>query len=128
MPRKEGLTKKEIAFCHAYALENLSARQAYLKAYDCKESTASTAGWKLLYKPEIKEYIAELQKQAFQAACISAEKVALHLAEIAFSDKNDEVYKTQDKLKALDLLQKQLGLQRQKVEAELKEITVNIED
>ena len=128
MPRKQGLTKKEKAFCEAYVLEGLSASGAYKKAYECADSTASNAGWKVLYREGVKEYIEKLQKEAFERACISAEKVALKLGEIAFSEKDDEVYKTQEKLKALDLLQKQLGVQHQKNDINFEnEIVINIE-
>ena len=92
LPRKEGLTAKEKAFCEEYVFNSKSANKAYLAAYDCKESTANSAGWKLLKKDNIREYITELQKQAFEAACISAEKVALKLSDIAFAEKDDKNY------------------------------------
>lgn len=129
MARKNGLTKKEKAFCEAYVFESLSATKAYLKAYDCAETTASSSGWQMLRKPHIKEYIEKLQKDALEAACVSAEKVALKLAEIAFAEKKDEYYGAQAQLKALDLLQKQLGLQSQKIEADLHtDINIIIEE
>ena len=74
----------------------------------------------MLRKPHIKEYIETLQKEAFDAACISAEKVALKLADIAFANKEDEHYNATAQLKALDLLQKQMGLQHQKIDADIK--------
>jgi phage terminase small subunit len=127
MPRKDGLTKKEKAFCEAYVYEGLSATGAYLKAYDCEYSTANSAGWKMLQKPHIKEYITTIQKEAFEAACISAEKIALQLAEIAFVENGNERFASQAQLKALDLLQKQLGLQKQKVEADVTtDVVINI--
>lgn len=119
MARKNGLTKKEKAFCEAYVFDSESATGAYLKAYECAYSTANAQGWKMLNKPYIKEYIETLQKQAFEAACITAEKVALKLGEIAFAKKGDEDYNATAQLKALDLLQKQLGLQHQHIEADL---------
>lgn len=129
MPRKEGLTRKEKAFCELYALENYSATQAYLNAYDCEYNTAKGQGYKTLRKPHIKEYIDTLQKEAFAAACITAEKVGLKLAEIAFAAKGDEDYTTAAQLKALDLLQKQLGLQKQQIEADVKtDINIVIEE
>lgn len=129
MPRKAGLTRKEKAFCDYYALENYSATQAYLKAYECEYNTASAAGWKMLKKPHIKEYIEALQKEAYEAACITAEKVGLKLAEMAFAAKDDEYYTASTQLKALDLLQKQLGLQHQKIEADVNtDITITIEE
>lgn len=129
MPRKNGLTKKEKAFCEEYVINGGSATKAYLTAYECAPSTASTAGWKLLKRDGVKEYIAELQKEAFAAACISAERVALKLADIAFSEKGDENYNASAQLKALDLLQKQLGVQTQKIEADITtDIVINIEE
>lgn len=129
MARKSGLTKKERAFCEYYALDNESATQAYLKAYDCEYNTAKGQGYKMLKKPQISEYIDTLQKEAFAAACITAEKVGLKLAEIAFAAKGDEDYTTAAQLKALDLLQKQLGLQKQQIEADVKtDINIIIEE
>lgn len=118
------LTKKQKDFCEEY-VKCGSATKAYFIAYGCEHSTASTNGYKQLRKPEIKDYILELQKEAFAQAAITAERVALKLADIAFAEKNDEVYCTKDQLKALDLLQKQLGLQTQKVEADVN-TTINI--
>ena len=127
MPRKAGLTKKEKAFCDYYVFENLSATQAYFLAYDCEYKTANTQGWRVLHKPHIQEYISKLQKEAYAAACITAEKVALKLADIAFAAKDDEHYTATAQLKALDLLQKQMGLQTQKIDADLHtDININI--
>lgn len=127
MPKKDGtLTKKERDFC-LYYLESGNATNAYLKAYNCEYNTANSAGCRMLRKPAIKEYIIALQHEAFDGACINAERVALKLADIAFSAKEDEIYTPQYQLKALDLLQKQLGLQHQKVEAEVStDIIINI--
>lgn len=124
------LTAKEKAFCEEYVANGCNASQAYFKAYDTSSiENARKAYCKTFRKPEVKEYIAALQKEAFEAACINAERVALKLAEVAFADKDDEVYVVSAQLKALDLLQKQLGVQKQKVEADLHtDIVINIED
>lgn len=111
------LTKKEKAFCEEFVRNNGNACQAYLAAYDACYDTAKAEGWRLLKKPHIHDYIEALQKEAFAAACINAERVALKLAEIAFAEKDDEAYGATSQLKALDLLQKQLGVQSQKIEA-----------
>ena len=48
---------------------------------------------------------------------------------MAFAEKGDEDYTANIKLKALDLLQKQLGLQTQKVEADIStDINIVIEE
>ena len=129
MPRKNGLTKKEKAFCEAYVFDSESATGAYMKAYDCSYKTANTQGWKVLRKPHIQEYINTLQQEAFAAACITAEKVALKLSEIAFAPKGDKEYNTTAQLKALELLSKNMGLQKQHIEQDIHtDIVISIEE
>lgn len=130
MARRNGneLTKKEKAFAEEYVRNGGNACQAYLFAYECSYDTAHKEGWRVLKRPVVKEYITTLQKEAFDAACITAERVALKLAEIAFADKEDEAYGPSSQLKALDLLQKQLGIQHQKIEADINtDVIINIE-
>lgn len=123
------LTKKEQAFCEEYVVNGCNSSQAYAKVYGCSIEDARKRYCKTFRKPEIKEYIRELQKEAFAAAYINAERVALKLSEIAFADKEDEIYNASAQLKALDLLQKQLGLQKQKIDAEInQDITITIEE
>ena len=124
------LTKKEKAFCEEYVANGGNASRDYFAAYDTSSIENARKGYcKVFRKPEVKEYIAALQKEAFAAACISAERVALKLADIAFADKDDEIYSASSQLKALDLLQKQLGLQHQKIEADVNtDIVINIEE
>lgn len=121
------LTKKEKAFCEEYVANGCNASMAYYAVYDTTKENARKLYCKTFRKPEVKEYIAILQKEALERACITAERVALKLGEIAFADKNDEVYGASSQLKALDLLQKQLGLQKQQIEADIKtDIVINI--
>ena len=124
------LTKKEKAFCEEYVANGCNASRAYFTVYDTSSiENARKAYCKVFRKPEVKEYIAALQKEAFDVACINAERVALKLADIAFADKEDEIYGATAQLKALDLLQKQLGLQKQHLEADLHtDINITIEE
>ena len=123
------LTKKERDFCEEYVANGFNASQAYAKAYDKDIEYSRKAYCKTFRKPDVKEYIAKLQQEAFEMACITAERVALKLAEIAFSEKGDDYYNASSQLKALDLLQKQLGVQHQKIEADLHtDIVINIEE
>lgn len=124
----EKLNAKQRAFCEEYVRNGYNATQAYIFAYECNYETANAVSCRLMKKPHVREYIKELQKEAFDAAAISAERIALKLAEIAFAEKDDEYYAANSQLKALDLLQKQLGIQTQKVEADVKtDIVINIE-
>lgn len=124
------LTKKERAFCEEYVANGCNASRAYFAAYDTASMESARKGYcKVFRKPEVKAYIAELQKEAFERACVSAERVALKLADIAFAEKDDEAYGATAQLKALELLQKQLGLQTQKIEADIKtDIVISIEE
>jgi phage terminase small subunit len=122
------LTKKEKAFCEEYIANGCRASTAYATIYGCSLEDARKRYCKTFRKPEIKEYIAALQREAFEAAGINAERVALKLAEIAFAEKEDEIYITTHQLKALDLLQKQLGLQKQHIDADVHtDIEITIE-
>lgn len=123
------MTKKEKMFCEEYVANGGNASQAYYAVYDTTKENARKLYCKVMKKPEVKEYIKALQKAEFEAACINAERVGLKLAEIAFAAKGDEYYPATAQLKALDLLQKQLGLQTQKVEADLHtDINITIEE
>lgn len=123
------LTKKEKAFCEEYVANGGNASKAYCTVYECCIEDARKRYCKTYRKPEVKEYILSLQKAAFEAACITAERVALRLSDIAFADKEDEHYNISSQLKALDLLQKQLGLQKQHLDADIHtDINITIEE
>ena len=122
------LTLKEKAFCEEFVANGGNASQAYSVAYKCCIEDARKRYCKTYRKPEVKEYIKALQKEAFDNACITAERVALKLADIAFAAKGDEDYNATAQLKALDLLQRQLGIQHNKIEADIKtDINITIE-
>lgn len=122
------LSPKEKAFCEYY-IECYNAPEAYQKAYpDSTILTAKSAAYQVLKRPRVKEYLKQLQAEAFERAMINPERVAIKLAEIAFAQKGDEYYNTQAQLKALDLIQKQMGLQQQKISADVNnDIVINIE-
>lgn len=90
-----------------------------MRVYDGSYDTARGQASKVLRKPEAIEYIQEVQRKSYQEAGITAERIALELADMAFN--KDEKYPPTAKAKALDLLQKQLGLQTQKVDANVNQ-------
>ena len=114
---KHKINDNSIAFCNEYVANGYNAVQAYVVAYP-KSSFESAKGNanRLLRTPEIKEYIKELQRERFEALNISSDRIAVKLADIAFAGRKDEDYPVSAQLKALELLQKQLGLQNQKME------------
>ena len=125
-----GLNGKQKAFCEEYVANGYNAQKAYAIVYDCwNEASVRSNTCRLLKNEKVKEYIKELQKERFEALNISAERVAEKLAYIAFAEKDDNYYNATAQLKALDLLQKEMGLQTQKVDANVStEININIVD
>lgn len=124
------ITPKEKAFCEAY-VETYNAVDAYLAAYDTNNiSTAKANSYQVLKRPRVKEYLKQLQSEQFERAMITPERIAKKLADIAFSEKGDKEYGIQkQQLKALDLLQKQMSLQNQNINANVETvIKINIEE
>lgn len=129
MKKRDELTRKERNFCEEYVRNGGNASRAYFYAYDTTKENARKGYAKVIKKPRVKAYIEELQKAEFAAACITAERIGLKLAQIAFADKDDEAYNAAAQIKALDLLQRQLGLQKQHIEAELHtDINITIDE
>lgn len=127
MATYRNLNEKQRKFCELYVSNGYKQGEAYLEAYDLTDIDSARAGaCRILKNQKIREYIAQLQKEAFEAQCINAERVATKLAEIAFAQKDDQYYTAPNQLKALDLLQKQLGLQNQKIEMSSQDININI--
>lgn len=120
------LTGKQKLFCENYVSNGYKLVQAYMDAFGCSYETANANQWKIMKKPSIKNYIRELQHERYEAMGVTADKIAAKLAEMAFADKDDEKYTPAIAQKALDLLQKQLGLQTQKVEAEVKTTVIDV--
>lgn len=123
VPNNE-LSAKQKAFCEEY-VKSYNATQSYLSAYpNSAYDTAKGMGYKLLRDQRVKDYITELEKEAYAANRINAEHIANELAKMAFSETSAENIK----LRAIDLLQKQLSLQTQKVDATVSnDINIRIE-
>lgn len=120
----EGLTPKERKFCEEY-VKTYSATQAYYNAYDTKNyDTANSKGYQILRRPGVKAYLDKLEKERCEQMRINAEHILTELANLAFYDTD---INKRDKMKAIELLQKQLGLQQQKIQADVNnEININI--
>ena len=106
------INTKQQDFIMEYISNGFNGIQAYLSAYpNSTVKTARTNAYKLLGKDEIREEIERQVQMILEAKHITAERVLLEIADIAFALKGDEVYDVKAKLKALELLQKQMGLQ-----------------
>ena len=124
MALKGELTAKERAFCEEY-VKSYNAYQSYLDVYKCKPDTAKSAGWKLLYRPAIIEYIKKLQQELVERYADAASIILNELME-------DIVYRDEDGnhsptwLKSADLVQKQLGLQKLKADIQQEHTIINV--
>ena len=124
MALKGELTAKERAFCEQY-VKSYNAYQAYLDVYGCKPDTAKSAGWKLLYRPAIIEYIKKLQQALVDRYADAASIILNELMEdITFRDADNNHSPTW--LKSVDLVQKQLGLQKLKADIQQEHTIINI--
>lgn len=124
------MTQQQKNFCEQYLANGYNARAAYFAAFPNadKSNKGPSYPYTLLNKPEIKEYIEKRRTEIYDSLNIDANRIAQEIADIAFANKGDEVYNTSSKLKALELLQKQFGLQNQKIEAKQEIIEVSLED
>lgn len=89
--------------------------------------TLSTAASKFFNNPRVKKYKEERMQELYDEANINAQSIALRLAGIAFDEDKDNLSSA---LKAIDLLQKQLGLQSKNVnlDAEVNAAVQIVED
>lgn len=120
------LSNKQEFFIEEYLSNGFNIAEAYRKTYNTDKSNNA---YRTFNQPAIKEEIAKRLKEKHDTMNITADRVMEELATIAFAAKGDKDYNATAKLKALDLLQKQLGLQTQKLEANVNtDIIINIEE
>lgn len=118
------LSARQLFFIEEYLANGYNVADAYRKAYNVER--ANNAG-KTFNLPAVQEEIAKRLKEKHETLNITADRVMEELATIAFAAKGDKDYNANAKLKALDLLQKQLGLQTQKIQADVNtDIVINI--
>ncbi len=116
-----GLTPKQERFAAEY-LVDLNATAAAKRA-GYSEKTAYSTGQRLLKNVEIQEAIQTRQGELARKLEVSQERVVGELAAIAFheaSDAPEAEMKVSNKLKALELLGKHLGMFTDKAEASVK--------
>lgn len=124
MAKKAGtLTVIQRRFLEEY-IKDYNGTRAYMRACpNVDYENAKAIAYQILKKPEAHAYLDQLEKEKFQELRINAEHIATELAKIAFMD---DTASQKDKMKAMELLQKQLGLQSQKIQADVS-TNINIE-
>lgn len=123
--------KKYEAFCQAYVKTcKFNARLAYETVFGSETHNNQD---KLMKREDIQQRIAEISAE--EAKKFDENSILNNLTEIAFGTDEDGkyLYSTKDRLKAMDLMTKVLGLQKQHIEMEANltgniEIVVDIEE
>lgn len=108
------MTEKQKMFCDAYIANGFNAKQAYYTAYGKTNNKEPSYPYMLLKKEEVANYIKQRREEIYESMNIDAMRVMQAISEIAFEN-SDEV-NISNKLKALELLSKNLSLQTQKTE------------
>lgn len=110
-----GLTPKQRLFCEYYLTNGFHATNAYKKAYpDNKNPAYNSSAFKTLENPRVYKYINDSINKMAEDLHITAPLIMKQLQSIAM----DETAYPKDRLKALELIQKQMGLQNQKITLE----------
>ena len=124
------MTERQKLFAETYLANGYNALNAYYEAFPekaDKKNKKPSYPYTLLKEPEVAEYIKVTREEIYNSLNVDAIRVAQELATVAFAPKGDEVYNVTAKLKALELLSKNLGLQIQKNESK-EVIEVTLED
>lgn len=122
------MTEKQKLFCQAYIANKYNGTRAYLEAFpSANYHTATTHSAQLLKKEEIREYIAELQSEVVKNYGDLAAMITKELVEdIVFRDEDGK--HNSGWQKSVDLLSKNLGLQKQDISVKQTTISVEIDE
>ncbi len=104
---ERGLSEKQRLFCNEYLID-LNATRAYMAAYPSvkKEATAAQAASRLLRNVKVAKFVQARMKDRQERTEITQDEVLKAIKEIAF----DIEVKTKDRLRALEMLCKHLGV------------------
>lgn len=120
------LTKAQKAVLQEYVANGFNGTKSWLAIHpDTNYQTAASKVSYLLKKQEAQEYITEIQRERLEQLHINAERVLEELSKLAFGSVGTDCSEN-GKLKAIDLIQKQLGLQNQKIEAKVEETVITV--
>jgi len=121
---KNGLTRMQQEVIDKYFENGYKWYDAYASVYSTQNRGNASKLWKQEY---IQKEVNNRLKDDFSTHQITAERVLQKLEEIAFADKADKCYKSGAQIKALDLIQKQLGLQKQQLQISDTSISITVD-
>jgi phage terminase small subunit len=122
----DGLNYRQRRFVSEYAT-SLNAAESVIKAGYSKH-TAATRGSYLLKNVHVKRAVEKLQARRLARADITAERVLSELASVGFSETDPSLPKASEKIAALGLLAKHLGLlvEKHEVDTRMSVLSVNV--
>lgn len=125
MARNGGLTPKQKKFVEEY-VKDYNKTQAYKRAYNMEMSdeVAFQSAYRILKTDEAINYLHALQDEILRQSGLNATYILNGLREIY----EDPTSTKAEKMKAADLMSKNMGLQTQKVESTAKIVVINIDD
>lgn len=109
------MTEKQKLFAENYLANGFNARDAYYSAFGENGNKQPSYPYTLLKNKEISGYIQKRRDEIYDSLNIDATRVMQEIADIAFEPRNEK--NVASKLKALELLSKNLSLQTQKIES-----------
>ena len=117
------ISEKRKRFCSEY-LKDFNVRQAALRA-GYSENMAKTTTYKFLKDPFILQFLKSMKVEHIEKAQLTVEAVLSEIQSIAFAIADGDLIKTADKLKALELLGRNLGMFSDK-DLEPKTVRINV--
>ena len=108
------MTEKQRLFAEAYLANGFNARDAYYTAFGQVNNKQPSYPYTLLKNKEVADYIQKRRLEIYDSLNLDSVRVMTEIADIAFEPKTSN--NASSKLKALELLSKNMGLQTQKVE------------
>lgn len=109
------MTEKQKLFAENYLANGFNAREAYYSAFGENGNKQPSYPYTLLKHKDIADYIQKRREEIYESLNIDATRVMQEIADIAFEPRNEK--NVASKLKALELLSKNLSLQTQKIES-----------
>ena len=109
------MTEKQKLFAENYLANGFNAREAYYSAFGENGNKQPSYPYTLLKNKEISGYIQKRREEIYDSPNIDATRVMQEIADIAFEPRNEK--NIASKLKALELLSKNLSLLSQKIES-----------
>lgn len=108
------MTERQKRFGDEYFID-LNLTQAAIRA-GYSEKTAYSAGQRLLKNVEVQKYIQERLKSRQERTEITQDMIIGELHKLGFADIDTDNLKPSDKIKALELMARMLGLDRPETE------------